>query len=60
LEREQERRRKVERKERYRASSIGAEPRDIMANTTMASSLAKEAGDVSIVGSNRACSNGGD
>jgi len=31
-----------------------------MANTAMASSLAKEAGDASIVGSNRVCSNRGD
>jgi len=57
LEREQERRRKVEEKERYRASSIRAKLRGTMANITTASSLAKEVGNASTVSSNRTCSN---
>jgi len=60
LEGKQERRREVERKEGeqrdtgFKVKQSGG----IQANTVMASSLAKEAGDALIVGSNRICSNG--
>jgi len=60
LEREQERRRETKREE---GEQWGTDPKvellgSTQVNTVTASSLAKEAGDVSTAGFNRTCSNG--
>jgi len=59
-EREQEKRREAERKEgdQWGTSSKVKLARDTRTIIAMASSLAKKAGDASIVGSHRTCSNG--
>jgi len=60
LEREQKRRRKVERKkgEQWGTGSKVKQSEGTKANIAMASSLAKEVGDTSTVGPNRIYSNG--